>query len=66
MPYRRPAKVVRTGSSRARNDLTKYQRIIEKVFLSKYKKGATEVVFDREDIPKAARALEPGPAEERR
>lgn len=37
--------------------MTKYQRIIERVFLSKYKKGATEVVFDREDIPKAARRL---------
>lgn len=35
----------------------RYSRIIEHIFRSKYKKGATEVPFERDDIVKAALAL---------
>lgn len=35
----------------------RYVQLIEKIFLDRYKKGATRIEFDREDIPAAAKAL---------
>jgi hypothetical protein len=34
-----------------------YQKIIEKIFFDRYQKGATEILFDRADIGRAAREL---------
>ena len=39
-------------------DQNRYTQIIERIFLQNYKKGSKEVVFDREDIVRAAEALE--------
>src|SRR3989338_1395118 len=35
----------------------RYVKLIEKIFLDRYNKGATRIEFDREDIPAAAKAL---------
>lgn len=41
----------------AQNQENRYGAIIEHIFLSKYRKGITEIVFSREDIPTAAKKL---------
>lgn len=38
-------------------DLNRYQRIIEQIFLDRYEDGAKEVTFEREDIRRAAEDL---------
>ena len=35
----------------------RYEQIIERIFLAHYKRGSSEVIFDREEIPKIARKL---------
>jgi hypothetical protein len=35
----------------------RYEQIIERIFLAHYKRGNTEVIFDREEIPKVAERL---------
>ena len=37
--------------------VNRYARIIERIFLSKFTRGAAEVPFDRDDIVHAARRL---------
>jgi hypothetical protein len=37
---------------------SRYSQIIEHIFRSKYRKGSTEVAFERDDIVKAARTLD--------
>lgn len=40
------------------NLTNRYQRIIERIFLSRYQDGATRVEFEREDIVRTASALD--------
>lgn len=35
----------------------RYEQIIERIFLAHYKRGSSEVIFDREEIPKVASKL---------
>ena len=35
----------------------RYEQIIERIFLAHYKRGNTEITFDREEIPKVAGKL---------
>ncbi len=35
----------------------RYEQLIERIFLAHYKRGSTEVVFKREEIPKMANRL---------
>lgn len=39
-------------------DQSRYKRLIEKIFFDRYKKGATEIAFGRDDLPAAAKALD--------
>ena len=39
------------------SDQSRYKRLIEKIFFDSYKKGMTEIAFDRDDLPAAARVL---------
>ena len=41
------------GSSQSR-----YKALIEKIFFGNFRKGAKEVAFEREDLPRAAKALD--------
>jgi hypothetical protein len=36
----------------------RYEQIIERIFLAHYKRGSTEVTFDREEIPAVANKLQ--------
>jgi hypothetical protein len=38
--------------------LNRYERIIERIFLSRYTKGAREILFEREDIERVAEELQ--------
>ena len=35
----------------------RYEQIIERIFVAHYKRGSSEVIFDREEIPKVASKL---------
>ena len=39
------------------NSQSRYKALIEKIFLGSYKKGVEEIEFEREDLPRAAKAL---------
>lgn len=45
------------AKSKAPAVASRYSRLIEKIFVDRYKSGATKVVFDREDIPASAKTL---------
>ncbi len=35
----------------------RYEQLIERIFLAHYKRGSTQVTFDRDEIPKMANRL---------
>lgn len=40
------------------NQMNRYAKIIEQIFLSKYKKGKREFLFERDELVRAAEKLE--------
>lgn len=49
--------IVSQGLDDAMSDASRYSKIIEQIFLSRYKDGAVEILFEREDIVRVAKKL---------
>src|SRR5262245_33258972 len=39
------------------SEQSRYKKLIDKIFFRSYKPGVTEISFDREDLPRAAKEL---------
>jgi hypothetical protein len=48
---------VSQGPDDAMSDASRYSKIIEQIFLARYKDGAVEILFEREDIVRVAKKL---------
>jgi hypothetical protein len=45
------------GKATKENAQNRYRALIEKIFFGRYRKSATEIGFDRDELPRAAKAL---------